>query len=196
MSGSDDYSFLRTGLAGDTTISDEQDTENAQQVMSVLMMFLEDSVETAATYAVGSGRRRVTADDQIKALQYQARMFFQQQDLESRSIASLEEVREMWKGDENDEEDDEDDEYDDEDEDNGDSDSDENEGTDSAEGDEDDDNEESTTQVTGDEMIAAKAMVARVDAIAASWHLYHPEDPVLVRIKQGVDKTIARFRDA
>ena len=72
MSNREDYSFLRSGLAGETEVS-EQETENAQQLMSILMMFSRIP-ETAATYAV-SGRHRVTADDTIRALQYQARMF-------------------------------------------------------------------------------------------------------------------------
>jgi hypothetical protein len=188
---SDDYSFLRTGLSGETTTSDEQDTINTQQVVSILMIFLEDSVETAATYAVGSGRRRVTADDQIKALQYQARMFFQQHDLESRSVASLEAVREAWDDDEEDEEDES------EEGDERDTDDDEDESCSRSDGDDDEAgarDEDNPAHVSVESMTAAKKMVARVDAIASSWHLYAPDDPLLVRIKEAVDRTISRFR--
>ena len=42
-------------------------------------------------------------------------------------------------------------------------------------------------------MTAARAMVARVNAISESWHLYQPDDPELSASWHMSTRTIARF---
>jgi hypothetical protein len=200
---SEDYSFLRSGLLTALNSTNSVDEEHHARVLSILLMFVQDSVETAAMYAIGQGRTKITGADQLKALQYQARMFFQQGDLETRSVEALQTARSLLRSDEGDEDDEynddenedddgseEDDEQDNENEDDDDDDDDSEDDDDT---DDDDDHAAMLQRIDGPEMEAAQRMVTRVDAICKSWANYEPDDPVMAHIKAIVDRTIANF---
>ena len=79
-----DYSFLKTGFSM-TNEDGGLDTSQIQMIHVLLKIFQEDSLITAGKYAIGCGRKNVSAKDVQKALMFQAQNFFEQgQSLEDR----------------------------------------------------------------------------------------------------------------
>tara|TARA_B100000767_G_C19766259_1_gene537641 strand:+ start:543 stop:1055 length:513 start_codon:yes stop_codon:yes gene_type:complete len=161
---------MKTGHGLDTDSDDEDEQHFISTTMGLMQVFSEEALKTAAQYVIGKGRNNVTDDDVLKALKFQARMFFQRvEDLEGRVEEA---ARELWQDESSDEEysNSDSDEYDSEDSDS--------ENTDSSDMDLDKDEEEQ-----------CKRIVPQVDAIVRSWDKYKPTDPVLVFIKNAIDKT-------
>jgi len=48
--------------------------------------------------------------------------------------------------------------------------------------------------VSDAERVRCRNVARRVDAIVASWSLYHPDDPVLLLIKNAIDATDGQMR--
>ena len=144
---SDDFSFMRSGIGAPTAGSREGGDRVRLTALSLIQVFSEDALRTAAEYCIGSHRKEVTGEDMHKALMFQARMFFQTvENLEGRVDEAIRAWRE--RDEENNEETDTDD-----------TDTDEDDGSDASE--DDDDAFEERRRCAG--------VVKRVDAIVASW---------------------------
>ena len=178
---------MKTGI--DLLEEGDMNEQVRQQILSILLVFLEDATETAAMYAIGQNRSVVTGADQAKALQYQARMFFQQAEgLEERTAMAL---RALQGGEESEEEGEESEEE-----------AEESEEEDESE-DMDDDQQEvacsdennGIDDICEDDLQRARQIVPRVDAIVASWPLYAPEDPILKHLKKMVDHTLSTMEN-
>lgn len=172
-----DYSFLRTGFNNLADSSDDEDVADLQRkVGSLMMVFARDAMQTASEYAIGCGRRTVKVSDVHKALKYQARMFFQNNDsnLEERVEKSYKELLE-YEGEEDESEEEEGEEGEDEDE----------------EGEDD----EELSPVDDETLEKSKRTVRHVDHVCSVWHLYNPSDPLMLGIKKAVDATGEKFPD-
>jgi len=154
---------LRSGLIGD--IDDDETDEFLAKTMGLISVFSQEALETAAMYAIGNGKKEVTDDDMSKALKFQARMFFQRvEDLEGRVAEATEEFLNAETDDESGEESEEESEYE----------------------------SESEESLSGEELekhnLDCKRIVPQVNAIVKSWNNYNPTDPVLIFIKNAIDK--------
>ena len=183
-----DYSFLRSGQTVGPADPHDPWTDRLVALMAV---FAEDAVGTAGRYALARGRRVVTPDDMVRALRYQARMFFQDNDattLEARCTESLEHLNDSNSADDDHgagvaKSDDSgstgcDDDDDDDDGDDTDTDTDDDESV-------DEDSLEGTT--TPEQHATLEALARRVDTIHETWHLFVPDDPLINRIKNAID---------
>ncbi len=161
---------LRSGLIGD--IDDDENDEFLAKTMGLISVFSQEALETAAMYAIGNGKKEVTDDDMSKALKFQARMFFQRvEDLEGRVAEATEEFLNAETDDESGEESEEESEYE----------------------------SESEESLSGEELekhnLDCKRIVPQVNAIVKSWNNYNPTDPVLIFIKNAIDKMDAETED-
>ncbi len=161
---------LRSGLIGD--IDDDETDEFLAKTMGLISVFSQEALETAAMYAIGNGKKEVTDDDMSKALKFQARMFFQRvEDLEGRVAEATEEFLNAETDDESGEESEEESEYE----------------------------SESEESLSGEELekhnLDCKRIVPQVNAIVKSWNNYNPTDPVLIFIKNAIDKMDAETED-
>ncbi len=161
---------LRSGLIGD--IDDDETDEFLAKTMGLISVFSQEALETAAMYAIGNGKKEVTDDDMSKALKFQARMFFQRvEDLEGRVAEATEEFLNAETDDESGEESEEESEYE----------------------------SESEESLSGEELekhnLDCKRIVPQVNAIVNSWNNYNPTDPVLIFIKNAIDKMDAETED-
>lgn len=77
-----DYSFMRTGLAGEGG-SRRLPDEFVQHLVSIVMTMVTKAAETAMTYCEHAGRKMVSQKDIHYGLRYQARTFLQREHLES-----------------------------------------------------------------------------------------------------------------
>lgn len=156
---------MKTGFSMNT--SDDEDEAKGRFIattMGLMQVFSEEALKTAAHYVIGSGRTDVTDEDILKALKFQARMFFQRvDDLEGRVEEATQEILESLDSEEEDESDEEsDEEY---------------------ESDSDD------MEIDDDEKKECTRIVYQVDSIVKSWDKYNPDDPILQFIKRAIDKT-------
>ncbi len=159
---------MKTGYGLETDSDDEDQQHFIATTMGLMQVFSEEALKTAAQYVIGKGRNNVTDDDVLKALKFQARMFFQRvEDLEGRVEEA---ARELWQDESSDEEYSDSEEYDSEESESGDTDS-------------------SDMDLDKDEEEQCKHIVPQVDAIVKSWDKYKPTDPVLIFIKNAIDKT-------
>lgn len=159
---------MKTGYGLDTDSDDEDQQNFIATTMGLMQVFSEEALKTAAQYVIGKGRNNVTDDDVLKALKFQARMFFQRvEDLEGRVEEA---ARELWQDESSDEDYSDSEEYDGEESESGDTDS-------------------SDMDLDKDEEEQCKRIVPQVDAIVKSWDKYEPTDPVLIFIKNAIDKT-------
>ena len=158
---------IRSCLVGD--IDDNERDEFLAKTMGLISVFSQEALETAAMYAIGNGKKEVTDDDMTKALKFQARMFFQRvEDLEGRVAEATEEFLNAETDDESDESEEEtDDEYEEE-------------------------SDSETESLSGEELdkhnLECKRIVPQVNAIVKSWDNYNPTDPVLIFIKNAINK--------
>ena len=159
---------MKTGYGLETDSDDENQQHFIATTMGLMQVFSEEALKTAAQYVIGKGRNNVTDDDVLKALKFQARMFFQRvEDLEGRVEEA---ARELWQDESSDEEYSDSEEYD-------------------SEESESDDTDSSDMDLDKDEEEQCKRIVPQVDAIVTSWDKYEPTDPVLIFIKNAIDKT-------
>ncbi|AET42640.1 hypothetical protein EXVG_00291 [Emiliania huxleyi virus 202] len=159
---------MKTGYGLETDSDDENQQHFIATTMGLMQVFSEEALKTAAQYVIGKGRNNVTDDDVLKALKFQARMFFQRvEDLEGRVEEA---ARELWQDESSDEESSDSGEYDNEES-------------------ESDDSESSNMDICKDEEEQFKRIVPQVDAIVKSWDNYEPTDPVLIFIKNAINKT-------
>ena len=166
---------MKTGFGLDTDSDDEDQQHFIATTMGLMQVFSEEALKTAAQYVIGSGRKNVTDDDILKGLKFQARMFFQRvEDLEGRVEEA---AKELWENVSSCDSDSDSDEYD--------SDS---ESMESDNSDESDDSD-SDMEIDKEEEEQCKRIVPQVDAIVKSWDKYEPTDPVLIFIKNAIDKT-------
>ncbi|AEO97822.1 hypothetical protein EhV011 [Emiliania huxleyi virus 86] len=173
---------LKTGYGLDIDSDDEEQQHFIATTMGLMQVFSEEALKTAAEYVIGSGRKNVTDDDILKGLKFQARMFFQRvDDLEGRVEDA---AKELWENVCSDDSDagSQSDEYD--------SDS-ESMQSDDADGSDSSDSSDSDMEFDADEEEQCKRIVPQVNAIVKSWDKYEPTDPVLIFIKNAIDKTDA-----
>ena len=140
--------------------------EFLRKTAAILKMLLADSVATAGKFAAACGRQKIVAKDTVYALKYEARVFFDKDDLERRFEESLAEEREhSYETDDDDESDEEDDEEEDE---------------------EDDEEDEAYTTefAVGDAQFHQTVL-----RIAQDWNAWEPTDPVKSMLKRAIDKT-------
>lgn len=170
---------MKTGFSMNT--SDDEDEAKGRFIattMGLMQVFSEEALKTAAHYVIGSGRTDVTDEDILKALKFQARMFFQRvDDLEGRVEEATQEILESLDPEEeatretleslNSEEDDESDE----------------------ESDEEYESDSDDMEIDDDEKKECTRIVYQVDSIVKSWDKYNPDDPILQFIKSAIDKT-------
>ena len=155
---------LRTGLV-EADVSDAE-RGTADTVVALLRVFAKDALVVAGRYTHGRGQTVVTADAMRRGLMYCARTFFEQGDADL-AARIAEETRAMEEEGEEEEEE-------------------EGEAEGEEEEEEEKEEEEKTTgQVTEEDV----SLVKHVDAIAATWHLWVPEDPVFQLIKRAMDQT-------
>ena len=168
-----DYAFLRTGLLdGDESAID---TSFLRMVTSILKVLMHDAIETAVQFAETCGRRNVRAKDTVYALKYQARVFFDQPDLETKVLAALAEENEHTYDTEDDGSDDNEASEDD------------NEASDDDVDETDDDGPYCVEFVKGDAEFHRS--VVRIDA---DWDAWTPTDPVKAMLKRAIDATALR----
>ena len=91
---------MKTGFSMDESDDDAKGRFIAT-TMGLMQVFSEEALKTAAQYVIGSGRTDVTDEDVLKALKFQARMFFQRvEDLEGRVDEATQEILELLNSDE------------------------------------------------------------------------------------------------
>ena len=157
---------LRTGLAGE--VSDPAE-DTLETVAALMRVFAKDAMTISGRYTHGKGRREVTGGDMRVALMYCARMFFQNTP-EEEMARLVDEEREAMReeGSEESEE--------------------EESGTESEE--EYGDGSDLGKEEGDGELDEGDVRLARnVDAIAASWPHWQPDDPVSQLLKRAIDKT-------
>ena len=180
--------ILRSGLAGEVTSSEQEET-TVNFVIAALRVFSKDAVITACNYVQGCEREEVTGLDMHKALKYQARMFFEQNDssLNQRILKELEEMEEESSES-----------------------TDDTEGADEgiendehmrggSEGEEEEEEEETAETESSEESGETKVeemtpdqqkrLVVHVNTIFDTWPLWNPDDPVHLLIKRAIDST-------
>ena len=80
-----DYSFLRAGLGGSAATPDAVDvaeTPAGKVMLSLVMLVMQHSTESAATYCAHANRTAVHPKDVLYGLMYEAMTFFKRPDLE------------------------------------------------------------------------------------------------------------------
>ena len=137
----------------------EAEQRTGETVLALLRLFSKEATRTACEYATGQGRRVVGGADMRRALMYQARTFFEQGDAALYGRVADEEAEMRREEDEEDEEG------------------------------EEESADDDAPDVSDAERAAYTATVRHVDAIAATWHLWEPTDPVHVLIKRAIDNT-------
>ena len=186
-----DFSFMRSGVAGDV-VPDDGGTDFMRKVVSILAVLSEEAVSTAERFVKACGRTVVTSEDMLYALRYESRAFWDK-DIADRFFERLREERqhtydsEEEDGEEDEEEDDGDDEEDDE--------EDEDEEDEDEEEDEEDDDEEDGDY---ENKFALKALAEadfhnNVMSSTAGWQEWQPDDPVKRLLKQAIDNTAKKF---
>ncbi len=102
---------MKTGF--DNTFSNDKDIDNSKlNILSLLTVFMENSVSNAAIYTKHSNRTIITSKDISLSLKREVFEFLNSDDLEIRAKEILDEYIEEFNNEEEDEEDEEDDEID------------------------------------------------------------------------------------
>lgn len=169
---SNNYDFLRTGQG---IVDVEEEDETLLTVMALMKTFSEDALRTAGRYTYGCGRNEVTGVDMRRALMYEARMFFQQDEarLVERVLESKEELKEMSEEEESGEEE---------------------EGS----GEEEEESGETSREEeykgvdeprATEDLATCQRLVKQVDAVTEKWHLWTPDpsDRIHCLIKSAID---------
>ena len=163
--------FLRTGFDLLQTNDSELDPQTLDMISTLMTLFLDDVIATAASYTSTKGRKTVTARDVQKALKYQAQHFFNQNEsLEERYITMMQELHDDEEGEEEEGEEEE-------------------EEGEEEEGEEEEGEEEEEEEDMGDqEGDDIDPVLARhVDECEETWIHWNPTDPILMLLKRSID---------